>query len=87
MAEKAPLTREAVTERIIRLIHEYVPQLENEELTEESVVNRDMGIDSMNFILVICKIEGEFSVKIPQEEWDHYSRLGDLVDAVLKYKK
>lgn len=87
MTEKAPLTREAVTERIIKLIHEYVPQLENEELTEESVVNRDMGIDSMNFILVICKIEGEFSVKIPQEEWDHYSRLGDLVDAVLKYKK
>ena len=87
MAEQAPLTREAVKERIIRLIHEYVPQLENEELTEESVVNRDMGIDSMNFILVICKIEGEFSVKIPQEEWDHYSRLGDLVDAVLKYKK
>lgn len=87
MAEKAPLTRQEVTEKIIKLVHDYVPQLENEELTEESVVNRDMGIDSMNFILVICKIEGEFSVKIPQEEWDQYSRLGDLVDAVLKYKK
>ena len=87
MAEKAPLTREEVTERIVKLIHDYVPQLADEELTEESVVNRDMGIDSMNFILVICKIEGKFSVKIPQEEWEHYSRLGDLVDAVMKYKK
>jgi len=87
MAENAPLSRQEVTEKIIKLVHAYVPELENEELTEETVVNRDMGIDSMNFILVICKIEGEFSVKIPQEEWDHYSRLGDLVDAVLKYKK
>ena len=87
MAENTSLTREEVTEKIIRIIHEYVPQLENADLTEESVVNSDMGIDSMNFILVICKIEGEFSIKIPQEEWDHYTRLGDLTDAVLKYKK
>ncbi|MBQ3901749.1 MAG: hypothetical protein K6C41_01630 [Lachnospiraceae bacterium] len=87
MAEKTPLTREEITETIIRLIREYIPQLENEELSEESIINRDMGIDSMNFILVMCKIEGEFSIKIPHEEWDHYTRLGDLVDAVLKYKK
>ena len=87
MAEKTPLTREEITEMIIRLIREYIPQLENEELSEESIINRDMGIDSMNFILVMCKIEGEFSIKIPHEEWDHCTRLGDLVDAVLKYKK
>lgn len=81
------LTRDEVKQRTIKLIHDYVPQLENAVLDDDSVVNKDMGVDSMNFILVICKLEGEFNVKIPQEEWDHYRTLGDLVDAVMKYKK
>lgn len=81
------LTRDEVKKRTIKLIHDYVPQLENAELDENSVVNKDMGVDSMNFILVICKLEGEFNVKIPQEEWDTYRTLGDLIDAVMKYSK
>ena len=81
------LTRDEVKARTIKLIHDYVPQLENAELDDDSVVNKDMGVDSMNFILVICKLEGEFNVKIPQEEWDTYRTLGDLIDAVMKYSK
>ena len=87
MAENAPLTREEVAEKIIGLIHDSVPKLENEELTEESILSSDTGIDSMDFILVLYKVEGEFSLKIPKEEWEHYTRLGDLVDGVLKYKR
>lgn len=87
MKEQEPLTREEVTEKIIKLIHDNVPQLENAELTEESILQSETGMDSMNFILVLYKVEGEFSIKIPQEEWEHYTRLGDLTDAVLKYKK
>ena len=81
------LTRDEVKSRTITLIHDYVPQLENAQLDDDSVVNKDMGVDSMNFILVICKLEGEFNVKIPQEEWDTYRTLGDLIDAVMKYSK
>ena len=87
MAENAPLTREEVAEKIIRLIHDSVPKLEKEELTEESILSSDTGLDSMDFILVLYKVEGEFSLKIPKEEWEHYTRIGDLVDGVLKYKK
>ena len=81
------LTRDEAKSRTIKLIHDYVPQLENAQLDDDSVVNKDMGVDSMNFILVICKLEGEFNVKIPQEEWDTFRTLGDLIDAVMKYSK
>ena len=55
------------------------------EITEDSVVNTDMGMDSMNFILVICKLEAEFGVKIPNRLWKKLSTLGDVLDALQKY--
>ena len=44
-----------------------------------------MGMDSMNFILVICKLEAEFGVKIPNRLWKKLSTLGDVLDALQKY--
>ena len=41
----------------------------------------------MNFILVICKLEALFDVKIPNRQWQKLSTLGDVVDAIIKYKK
>ena len=62
-----------------------MPELADTEITEASVVNTDMGMDSMNFILVICKLEAEFGVKIPNKLWKKLSSLGDVLDALQKY--
>ncbi|WP_283169722.1 phosphopantetheine-binding protein [Curtanaerobium respiraculi] len=80
------MDREAVKEETIRLVKMYVPELQDMELTEDSVVNKDMGIDSMNFILVVCQLEEHFNVRIPHEEWDTFKTLGELVDAVIRYE-
>jgi acyl carrier protein len=37
----------------------------------------------MGFILVLTKLEGEFDVRIPSNEWDHIRTLGELADAVM----
>ena len=79
------MTRQELYERTIKIIRDCVPELADMEITEDSVVNTDMGMDSMNFILVICKLEAEFGVKIPNRLWKKLSTLGDVLDALQKY--
>ncbi|MBR5640894.1 MAG: hypothetical protein IKW92_02030 [Firmicutes bacterium] len=79
------MSREELRERTIKIIRDCVPELADTEITEASVVNTDMGMDSMNFILVICKLEAEFGVKIPNKLWKKLSSLGDVLDALQKY--
>ena len=79
------MTRQELYERTVKIIRYCVPELADMEITEDSVVNTDMGMDSMNFILVICKLEAEFGVKIPNRLWKKLSTLGDVLDALQKY--
>lgn len=81
------MTREERLERTVRIIRDCVPELEGVELKEDTVVNTDMGMDSMNFILVICKLEAEFNARIPNRQWNKLSTLGEVVDAIEKYSK
>ena len=79
------MTRQELYEKTVKIIRDCVPELTDMEITEDSVVNTDMGMDSMNFILVICKLEAEFGVKIPNRLWKKLSTLGDVLDALQKY--
>ena len=75
-------TREEILAKTIKLIHDFVPELQDTELTEESTINTDAAMDSMSMILVITKVESTFDISIPSEEWDKINTLGDLIDAV-----
>ncbi len=75
-------TREEILAKTIKLIHDFVPELQDAELTEESTINTDAAMDSMSMILVITKVESTFDISIPSEEWDKINTLGDLIDAV-----
>ena len=78
------MTRDEILEKIKKVVYDCVPELAGAELSEESVINTDMGMDSMNFILVICKLEALFNVKIPERQWNRLSTLGEVVDAFEK---
>ena len=79
------MTRQEILEKTKKIVYDCVPELEGVEINEDSVVNTDMGMDSMNFILVICKLEAEFNVRIPNRQWNKLSTLGEVVDAIQKY--
>ena len=81
------MTREEILQKAVKIIYDCVPELEGVELKEDTVVNTDMGMDSMNFILVICKLEAELDVRIPNRQWSKLSTLGEVIDAIEKYKK
>lgn len=81
------MERSEILEKTKQVILDCLPELEGTEMTESTVVNTDIGMDSMNFILVICKLEALFDVKIPNRQWQKLSTLGDVIDAIIKYKK
>ena len=78
-------TREEIVAKIIKMIHDFVPELEDAELTEDSTINTDAAMDSMSLILVITKIEAAYDVRIPHKEWDGIMTLGQLADAVERH--
>ena len=77
-------TREEVLKKSVKIIHAFVPELQDAELTEESTINTDAAMDSMSLILVITKVESAFDVNIPSEDWGKINTLGELVDAVME---
>ncbi len=80
------ITREEIFNRTKQVIKDNVPDMFGDELTEDTVLNsKDGNVDSMGFILVITKLEGEFNAKVPDEEWDKITTLGELVDQIYKY--
>ena len=78
------MTRETVVNRTKEIIYSCFPDLEEQNIQEDTVINTDESIDSMGFVLVICKLEAEFNVKIPERQWSKLMTLGDVVDAIMK---
>ena len=56
--------------------------MKDQNLREDSVINTETAIDSMGFVLVICKLEALFEVRIPERQWKKLQTLGDVVDAI-----
>ena len=38
----------------------------------------------MGFVLIICKLEALFDVRIPERQWAKLQTLGDVADAIEK---
>ena len=78
------MTREDVIKEIKTIVFNCFPDMEGQELTEDTVINTETAIDSMGFVLIICKLEALFDVRIPERQWKKLSTLGDVVDAIEK---
>ena len=78
------MTRQDVIQEIKTVIFNCFPDMEGQELTEATVINTETAIDSMGFVLVICKLEALFDIKIPERQWAKLSTLGDVADAIMK---
>lgn len=78
------MTRQDIIQEIKTVIFNCFPDMEGQELTEDTVINTETAIDSMGFVLVICKLEAMFDIKIPERQWAKLSTLGDVADAIMK---
>ena len=78
------VSRQEILDRTREIIFESAPELDGMELTEETVINTDTGIDSMGFTLILCRLEAAFDVRIPSRQWSKLQSLGDVVSAIEK---
>ena len=78
------MTKNDVLERTKTVIYDCFPEMDGQELTENTVINTDTAIDSMGFTMVICRLEANFDVRIPDRQWSKLQTLGDVVDAIEK---
>ena len=78
------MTRQEVLEQTKKVIYDCFPDMKELDLQEDSVINTDTAIDSMGFVLVICKLEALFDVRIPERQWKKLQTLGDVVEAIWK---
>ena len=78
------MTRQEVLQEIKTVVFNCFPDMEGQDLREDTVINTETAIDSMGFVLIICKLEALFDIKIPERQWAKLSTLGDVADAILK---
>ncbi len=78
------MTRTEVIDQIRTVVYNCYPDMEGQRLEEDTVINTETAIDSMGFILIICKLEALFNVKIPERQWAKLSTVGDVADAIIK---
>ena len=78
------MTRQEVLEQTKTVIFDCFPDMRELDIQEDTVINTETAIDSMGFVLVICKLEALFDVRIPERQWKKLSTLGDVVDAIYK---
>ena len=78
------MSREEVLEKTKGVIYDCFPDLREQDLQEDTVINTETAIDSMGFVLIICKLEALFDVRIPERQWKKLQTLGDVVDAIWK---
>ena len=81
------MPRQEELDQTKKVIYDCFPDMQNIDLRENSVINTETAIDSMGFVLVICKLEALFDVRIPERQWQKLQTLDDVVDAICKRLK
>lgn len=80
-------TTEEVKTRARELIAELLPEAFPGEIEDDTVLSAEGNVDSMGFILILTKLEGEFNAFVPDETWGDLRTLDDVAQAIVKYAK
>lgn len=75
--------RQEIFDKVVKLAKRYMPKIVEQlgEITVDSNINID-GFESLNFIMLICEIESDYGIKIPDKTWKKLRTVGDVVNAV-----
>ncbi len=74
-----------VFEKIKKMLAEQL-DAEEDKLTAETDIARDLGADSLDVVELLMSIEDEFEVEIPDEEIENIKTIGDLADYIQNNK-
>ncbi len=52
---------------------------QNIEITEASVIRSDLGLSSYDLVQLVCRIEDEFDIEIPDKYINSFKTIGDVI--------
>ena len=81
------MTDQERMDELLKIIHICLPETETESVTPETVINRDLGADSMSFVMLMTKIEARFNIRVPEDTWQNLATVQDVMDAIRKAQK
>ena len=55
---------------------------EDVQLTEDTVILRDLGVDSLEMVELVCAVEDEFDIEIADKKIKSLITIGDLIDYI-----
>jgi len=75
------MNRPELEERLVELLVNELG-LERAQITMEASFEEDLEVDSLGVVELLMALEDEFGVKIPDEEAEQISTVGEAVDLV-----
>lgn len=73
------MSREEILSRLISVIQEILCD-DSVEITEESGLVDELGLDSLEAMELMMEVENEFDVTIPESEIGDFSKIKDFID-------
>ena len=65
-------------EKVRKILAEQL-ELDEDEITMDSVLVEDLGIDSLDFVDIVMSLEDEFDTELPEEDMTGIKTVGDIV--------
>lgn len=73
-----------IEDKVKEIIVDKLGVNEKEVILEASL--KDLSADSLDTVEIIMEFEGEFDLKIPDEDMEKFVTIGDIVNYIRKHK-
>ena len=77
-------TAEEIKTRAREIMAQDLPEDYDPSISDDDPLIVEDGVDSLGFIFVLTKLEGEFNAHVPDEEWWDATSLNALADVILR---
>jgi len=77
------MTKEEILAKVKNVISENV-NVGEDQITTDAKFVEDLGADSLDQVELIMALEDEFEIKVPEEEAEKLTTVGEAVDYILK---
>ena len=54
------------------------------DITEDTVLLTDLGMSSFDLVQLVCAVEDEFDIEIPDKEIKNFKTVGDVIGFIEK---